>query len=110
MGNSVGWECYAGTSVSKMYPCYKEHAEEEKTAFLQKGESMAELCFTSFMDKRSTKGHVIAAYIRIVRNLPLKYSLTQQNMKTKQNTPTTNIEPNRQSLYLVLLGQTPNTT
>lgn len=26
-------------------------------------------CFTSFMGKGSTKGHVIAAHIRIVRNL-----------------------------------------
>ena len=111
VGNSpVGWECYAGAPISKMYPCYKEHAEEERIAFLQKGKSMAELCFTSFVDKRSTKGHVIAAHIRVVRNLPLKYSLTQQNMKTKQNKPTTNTEPNRQSLHPVLLGQMPNIT
>lgn len=44
VGNSpVRWECFAGASVSKMYPCYKEHAEEERIAFLQKGESTAEL-------------------------------------------------------------------
>lgn len=108
--SAVELKCYAGASISKMYPCYKEHAEEEKIAFLQKGESMAELCFTSFMDQRSTKGHVIAAHIRVVRNLPSKYSLTQQNMKTKQNKPTTNTESKRQSLHPVLLGQTPNIT
>lgn len=71
---------------------------------------MAELCFTSFMDKRSPKGHVIVAHIRVVQNLPLKYCLTQHNVKTKQNKPTNNAEPNRQSLYLVLLEQTPDIT
>lgn len=71
-------------SISKKYPCYREHAEEEKMAFLQEGQSMAKPSFTSLMDKRSTKGHVIATNIRIVRNLSLKYSLNQQNVKMKQ--------------------------
>jgi len=44
---------------------------------------MAELFFTSFIDKRSTKGHVIAAHIRVVRNLPLEYSLTQPKCENK---------------------------
>lgn len=32
VGNPVGWECYAGASISKMHPSYTEQAKEEKTA------------------------------------------------------------------------------
>lgn len=97
-----GWQCYARASVSDTYPGYREHAEEEKITFLQEGESVVELCFTSFMDKRSIKGHVMAAHIRIVRDLSLKYSLNQQIMKTEQNKLTTDTDSNTQSLHLAL--------
>lgn len=56
---------------------------------------MAELSYVSFIDEKSTKGRVIAAHIRAVRNLLLKYSLIQQNMKTKQNKPKTYTKSNR---------------
>lgn len=61
-----GCQRCADASVSDMYPCYREHAKEEKIAFLQ------EECYRTvspLMGKGSIKGHMIAAHIRIVRNL-----------------------------------------